>query len=74
MYYKNEANAEVFASILNQIIEIRPKSVITEDKGLNAYIGERLYFPKAEEEKVSLSLPEIRGEFTLQLGDGDSFA
>lgn len=74
LYYADEAREDVFASIVDKIIETKPKSFITEDKELDAYVGKRLYFPKSEEENVSLTLPEIKGEFTLQMGDGDTFA
>ena len=75
IYYANEKRDEVFDSIIDNIIALHPKSFATEKKYLYERVRERLYFPKNEEEKVSLSLPEeIKGDFTMQLGDGDSFA
>lgn len=76
LYYAEEKRDEVFSSIVSQIIAIRPKSFITENYDLLHFVKDRLYFPKKEEENVSLSLPknqQVSSEFTLQLGDGDSF-
>ena len=77
IYYTEECKDIVYASIANQLIAIKPKEFVTEDKVFFAYVREYLYFPKMLEEKVSLSLPlnnNIVAEYTLQLGDGDSFA
>ena len=77
LYFQEECNDIVFASIINQIIASKPKSFVTENAGLLAYVKDRLYYPQMQEEKVSLSLPnnvEMVTDFTLQLGDGDSFA
>ena len=74
IYYDEAYHDAVFASMLDHIIAIKPKSFITENKDLCEYVRNRLYFPKYEEERVSLSLPEINSDFTLQMGDGDSFA
>lgn len=77
LYYTKEKCDEVFSSIVNQIIAVKPTSFITENYDLLSFVKNRLYFPKMEEEKVSLSLPDNPQRltnFTLQLGDGDSFA
>ncbi len=77
LYYAEEYMDCVFASIVDHILTINPKQVILEDKELLIYIQRRLYFPKTEEEKVSLSLPvnqQSPTNFALQLGDGDNFA
>lgn len=77
LYYTEEKRDEVFSSIASQIIEVKPTSFITENYDLLRFVKNRLYFPKMEEEKVSLSLPDNQQRltnFTLQLGDGDSFA
>lgn len=77
IYYSEECKDIVYASITNQLIAIKPKEFVTEDKVFFAYVREYLYFPKMLEEKVSLSLPLNNNnvaEYTLQLGDGDSFA
>lgn len=77
LYYTEENRDEVFSSIVNQIIAVKPTSFITENYDLLSFVKNRLYFPKMEEEKVSLSLPDNQQRltnFTLQLGDGDSFA
>lgn len=77
LYYTYEKRDVIFDSIIDQIIAIYPKSFITENKNLYESVSGCLYFPKNEEEKVSLSLPANQQDlanFTLQLGDGDSFA
>ena len=73
--YTYEKNDVVFDAIIDYIIANRPKSFVTENVYLFERVRERLYFPKQEEEKISLSLPQFKqNTFTLQLGDGDSFA
>ena len=77
LYYSYEKRDVVFDSIIDQIVAIRPKSFVTESLYLLVRVCERLYFPKMEEEMISLSLPdnqEILTNYTYQLGDGDSFA
>lgn len=77
LYYTEENRDEVFSSIASQIIAVKPTSFITENYDLLRFVKNRLYFPKMEKEKVSLSLPDNQQRltnFTLQLGDGDSFA
>jgi len=76
IYYEEGCKDIVFASVVGQIIDLRPKSFVTENPGLLAYVKDRLYFPKMEKEKVSFSLPDnvkMLANYTLQLGDGDSF-
>lgn len=76
LYYTEEKQYEVFSSIVNQIIAIKPTSLVTENNDLLNFVKNRLYFPKMEKEKVSLSLSDKQqylNNFTLQLGDGDSF-
>lgn len=77
LYYTYEKCDVVFDSIINYIIANRPKSFVTENEYLHERVRDWLYFPKNEEEMVSLSLPgnsKKLADFTLQLGDGDSFA
>lgn len=74
LYYSYEKCDVVFDSIIDQIITLRPKSFETENDYLFERVSKRLYFPKNELEMVSLCMPEIFGVFTMQLGDGDSFA
>lgn len=77
LYYTYEKRDVVFDSIIDQIIAIHPKSFVTENENLFERVRECLYFPKNEVEQVSLSLPDNNQDlanFTLQLGDGDSFA
>ena len=74
LYYASENRDIVSDSIINLVIALHPKSFVTENHYLFERVRERLYFPKSEIETVSLSLPEIKEECSLQLGDGDSFA
>lgn len=77
LYFAQEYRDIVFTSIVDHLIAIKPKSFVTENDDLFAYVDQRLYFPKMEQEKVSLSLPinlKYPTDYTLQLGDGDSFA
>lgn len=74
IYYQEEAKKDVYASIVEKVIEVKPKSFVTENNELYKYVHDRLYFPKMEIENVSLSFPKIQGIFTMQMGDGDSFA
>lgn len=77
LYYTYEKRDVVFDSIIDCIIAKRPKSFVTENEYLFERVRENLYFPKNEEEHVSLSLPDSQQDltnFTFQLGDGDSFA
>lgn len=77
IYYEEERKDIVLISIVDQIIALHPKSFVTENINLFERVREYLYFPKMEKENVSLSLPDNKQDltkFTLQLGDGDSFA
>lgn len=77
IYYADEFEDIVYISIVDNIITIKPKEFITENKALCVYVCEHLYYPKAIEEKVSLSLPievKMPQNISMQLGDGDSFA
>lgn len=77
IYYAENSKNVVFASIVDQIVVLQPQSFVTENGDLLAYVSGILYFPKMWEEKVSLSLlysKQILTKYTLQLGDGDSFA
>ena len=77
LYFTRKKRDVVFASIVDQIIDSRPKSFVTENLDLLTFVRDRLYFPKFQVEKVSLSLPDNQQHltnFTLQFGDGDSFA
>ena len=74
LYFAEEYKECIFTSIVDHILTFKPNQVILENKELFIYVQQRLYFPKNEEENVSLSLPEVKGEFAMQLGDGDSFA
>ena len=74
LYYTFEKRDIVSDSIIDLVIALHPISFVTENHYLFERVRERLYFPKSEIETVSLSLPEKKEEFSLQLGDGDSFA
>ena len=77
LYFAEEYKECIFTSIVDHILTFKPNQVILENKELFIYVQQRLYFPKIEEEIVSLSLSVNQRSlvnFTLQLGDGDSFA
>lgn len=77
LYYACEHRDEVFASIIDHILAIRPKEVITDDNELWMYVKSKGLFAKSHEEKASFSIPasvQLDTNFNLQLGDGDSFA
>lgn len=77
LYFTEDKRDVVFDSIIDQMIMLFPKSFVTENRYLYEHVREYLFFPKNQEEKVSLSLPlnvKSIAEYTLQLGDGDSFA
>ncbi len=77
LYYTYEKRDVVFDSIIDCIIAQCPRSIVTENEYLCERVRERLYFPKNEEEQVSLTLPDnqqVLTNITLQIGDGDSFA
>lgn len=77
LYYSIEKRDIVFDSVIDQIVVMHPKFFITENPNLCKRVREYLYFSKAQEEKVSLSFPtkmKLPDEYTVQLGDGDSFA
>ena len=77
LYYAKEHQNEVFASIMDHVLAIRPKEVITDDEELWVYVRNKGLFTKAQEEKASFSIPasiHLDTNSKLQLGDGDSFA
>lgn len=77
LYYTDENRDCIFISIVDHFLALKPRQVLLENKELLFYVQQRLYFPKIEEESVSLSLPfnqQSLTNFTFQLGDGDSFA
>lgn len=76
MYYIMENRDIVFTSVMDHVISIKSNAFVTEIKELFTFVQEKVYFPKMMEEKVSFSLPinqQSLINFTLQLGDGDSF-
>ena len=76
LYYKDEQKYVVFTSIIDHIIALKPYEFVTENNTLRAYVYKHIYYPKMWEEKASLSLPTdftLPTQFSLQLGDGDSF-
>ena len=76
IYYENEHKDIIFATIVDHAIITKPQTIITDNKDLCLHIRQRLYFPKMKEEKVSFSIPQgknIPDQYSLQLGDGDSF-
>lgn len=76
LYYAQEHRDVVFASIADHVCKTKG-GLITEDSTLASYMMDHVYFPSCKEEKVSFSIPEnmmLPDTFSMQLGDGDSFA
>lgn len=76
LYFANEHRDEVFASIVDHILAIRPKEVISDDKELWMYVKRLGLFAKLHEEKASFSIPasvQLDANSKLQFGDGDCF-
>lgn len=76
LYYMWEYQDVVFASIADHVRKTKC-GLITEDRALASYLKALVYFPSCKEEKVSFSIPEdvaLPDTYTMQLGDGDSFA
>lgn len=77
LYYSKKHQYNIYASILDHILTIHPKEFTTDDKEVWMYVKGKGLFPKSLEEKVSFSIPasvKLKSNYTLQLGDGDSFA
>lgn len=77
LYYSSTSRDIVFTSITDHLISIKPNSFVTENVDLLDYVSSRLYYPLIREEQISFSIPqgeELKKNFSLQLGDGDSFA
>lgn len=77
LYFEHDSREVVFDSIVAHVKTIHPTSFVTENKELYDFVKNQLWYPKCREESISLSLPYDvfpNTTFTLQLGDGDSFA
>lgn len=77
LYFEHDSRELVFDSIVAHVKTIHPTSFDTENKELYDFVKNQLWYPKCREESISLSLPSDvfpNTKFTLQLGDGDSFA
>lgn len=77
LYYNAEKSNLVFASIVDHVASVLPMSFTTDNVDLSSYVKERVYFPKQQEDSISLSVPNdviLPSGFTIQMGDGDSFA
>lgn len=76
LYYLDEKKLKVFASIRDHIRYLHINQFSTDNKELQKYISQQIYFPKYREIKVSFSYPESLtapiGK-TMQYGDGDNF-
>lgn len=77
LYFREANKDSVFNSILDHVIVLNIEHFETENKELANHIQHRKYFPKTRIIPVSLSYPDafpLRSEYTMQYGDGDSFA
>ena len=76
IYWEAEYRDIVFDSMIDHLVTMRPNELILDDKELCAYVRVKVYFPKYREEQASFSVPAdmtLPAQYTLQLGDGDSF-
>lgn len=67
----------VYHSIAEYIYQKNIDTVSLECKALFEYLHKNLYFPKHYVEQVSVSVPDsvnFPSDYTMQMGDGDSFA
>lgn len=77
LYYSDDGAEVVFNSIIDCIIISGIRYFETENKDLAECVDKYVYFPKHSISKISLSLPKsvsLPQCFTMQLGDGDSWA
>lgn len=76
LYYDESYRNDVFLSITDHIIRLKPHVITMENDMLCVFMQKQFYFYRMSVERVSFSLPEevrILETYTLQLGDGDSF-
>ena len=76
LYYLDEAQQQVFASIRDHCIKLNISQLTAEHTGLINYIRKQLYFPNYHEVDISFSYPkciDLPESYTLQYGDGDNF-
>lgn len=76
LYYEQAMRDVVLASIADHVCKSKC-GLTTEDSSLASYMKAHVYFPSYKEEMVSFSIPEdmtLLDSYTMQLGDGDSFA
>lgn len=75
-YLENHKNS-VFASIVNFAKKLNITGVLTENNDLALFIKKYRYFPKYIVEQISMTIPEsvnLPENYTIQMGEGDSFA
>lgn len=78
LYYEEEAENMVFASILDHVRYFHVSHLETENETLASYISRNYYFPKYTINSISFSYPpsfeNTLNNPSFQFGDGDSFA
>ncbi len=77
LYYEEKEKNSVFASIVEHIQKQKVIGFQTEHRPLADYVAEHIYFPRQSVEQISFSVPNemaLPPHFTMQMGDGDSFA
>lgn len=76
LYYNEQYEEQVFASIADHIMELRNNSFSTRDPRLAKYIRDSRVFWNEREDKISFSYPpifNIKNDAISQGGDGDGF-
>ena len=76
LYYEESSQDIVFTSILDHCIQLKSKTIITENYTLVKYIEANLYYPIKQKNDITLFVPQKERDFskyTYQLGDGDHF-
>lgn len=77
LYFDMDIRELVFSSIVEHIQDGQYYGFETENEALAKYVERRIYFPRHSVAQISFSLPvnvHIQYQYTLQMGDGDSFA
>ena len=77
LYYEEDRNTKVFASIRDHVKRMKIEQCVTDHKPLADYLKKEIYFPKHSVQEISFSVPEgmeLPKEGCVQYGDGDCFS
>lgn len=76
LFYDNEHQGKVFASIRDHILRMQSIQCVTENRALADYLRKNVYFSKFTTSEISCSYPKAMPkpeEGSVQYGDGDCF-